>query len=113
MGVYFSHGNARWSYGGFNDFRKKLALEIGIDLDKMIGFGGYTSWDTVDDHIVPLLNHSDCDGDLTPEECRLVAPRLRQLITMWDEDNWHKERAYMLAGGMDMAAEADEELVFC
>jgi hypothetical protein len=42
MGLGLSVGDmscGQWSYSGFNAFRKKLARQIGIDLDQMEGFG--------------------------------------------------------------------------
>jgi len=51
------------SYSGFGDFRKYLALSVGIVLGDMFGFGGATEWDSVDPY-VELLDHSDCDGDI-------------------------------------------------
>jgi hypothetical protein len=93
MGIRFTHCGASWSYSGFNRFRTKLAKEIGIDLYKMEGFIELgvvkpfsISWKLVNDPIVPLLNHSDCEGCLTPDECAQVAPRLRDLIQNWPND---------------------------
>lgn len=109
MGLDFSHTEAHWGYIGFNFFRTKLAAEAGIALHCMdgfaadmlgrtyakvrisgedengnmgpIGFQPVIKWSAVNDDIVPLLNHSDCDGELSPEECLKVAPRLRELVS--------------------------------
>lgn len=71
----------RIKYSSFNELRRWLAeLALGIDLSDMRGFGGCRPWDEVDDDLAPLLNHSDFDGDLTPEECARVAPRLREVL---------------------------------
>jgi hypothetical protein len=142
MGLHFSHGNAHWSYMGFMRFRTKLAAEIGVALrcmenfaftiygepcnelrlykhegthppTKLVGIQPVIKWSTVHDDIVPLLNHSDCDGILTPEECRRVAPRLRELVSRWPDDDYDKIQALLLADGMDAAAEANEPLEFC
>jgi hypothetical protein len=113
MGLSFSHCQASWYYTDFDNFRCKLAAEIGINLANMYGYEGTRSWNTINDDIVPLLNHSGCDGELTPEECRIVAPRLRQLVMKWDADDADKKKAYMLADGMESAANANQELWFC
>jgi len=42
MGLNFSHTDMHWSYSCFHEFRRKLAAEIGIDLDDMDGFEGRT-----------------------------------------------------------------------
>lgn len=92
--------------------------------------GPKRSWDEIDDPIKPLLNHSDCDGILTPEECRQIAPRLRELVEPWPDkvqsfiehegkkipanwyDNWDKVQALRLVKGMEKAAAANENLRF-
>ena len=112
MGIDFSRGNAHWSYGGFNSFRHRLAECIGIDLDDMLGFGGDIQWDTVNDPIEPLLNHSDCDGVLTAEQCLTVAPRLAELVKDWPDD-YDKSHALELVEGMKEAIEDDADIEFC
>lgn len=93
--------------------------------------GPKRSWDEIDDPIVPLLHHSDCDGHLTPEECAQVAPRLREIVTVWPDrvqsyveldgvgkvpgpwfDNYDKVQALRLVEGMEKAAAANENLRF-
>ena len=49
MGLNFSHTDMHWSYSCFHEFRRKLAAEIGIDLDDMDGFEGTLSWDDLKD----------------------------------------------------------------
>ena len=115
MGIDFSHCEAHWAYRGFNRARAKLAAEVGIILDLMEGFADRTfgalhhfkevhpdistrmlgwipeealSWKHIKDDIVILLNHSDCDGEITAEECLKVAPRLRHLVEDWHEDDF-------------------------
>lgn len=120
MGLDFSHTDAHWAHSGFNRFRREIAAYEGIDLDAMKGFerNGETEgtpWDTVTTPLEPLLNHSDCDGVLTPQECRQVAPRLREVVkAIWpDQSSRDRQRALQLADGMDAAAEADEPMEFC
>jgi hypothetical protein len=147
MGLDFSHTEAHWSYGGFNNFRTKLAAEIGIVLDIMQGFvktdderlfrderwndhqlkplnGDYPRvhlakfpmpWGKIRDPIVPLLYHSDCDGQLSPTECGSIAPRLRELVEDWEdgETSYDKYNALLLADGMEEAAKRNEPLEFC
>lgn len=70
------------------------------------------SWDKVSDDIAPLLNHSDCDGQLTPAECKQVAPRLMELIANWPDDDRDKINALDLAQGMENAAASHENFEF-
>lgn len=113
MGLDFSPGEAHWSYSGFNEFRRKLAAEINIDLGEMEGFGGPISWDGVRDPIKPLLNHSDCDGELSVSECIVVYPRLLELVKNWDDENYHKEQAKILADDMKHCVKNEKPLRFC
>lgn len=123
MGIDFSHTTAQWSYTGFGAFRRALALFEGFDLDEMSGFGGDRDWSTVNTDLAPLLNHSDCDGEMTPAECRQVAPRLRQVIdelwpeerAVWESDpsaHFNRRSGLALADGMDAAAAAGEPIQF-
>lgn len=136
MGLDFNHPTPdgersrccpHWSYGGFNDFRTRLAASEGFDLDEMQGFGkgeyftddrvhGTRPWDEIDTPLKPLLNHSDCDGHLTPEECAQVAPRLREVVNGWPdtiEHHYHRLSALNLAACMEACAAAGENLEFC
>lgn len=86
---------AQWSYGGFHHFRQLLAAEDRIDLDYMQGFTKDPEtarpWSEVSTTLLPLLNHSDCDGELTPEECGQILPRLKEIRLTWketDADPW-------------------------
>lgn len=143
MGLDFNHSDAHWAYSGFNRFRTKLAEEIGICLPLMEGFWNEKSssstmeltklivgtktmgehffwlpqkplkWDNINDPIVDLLYHSDCDGELSSEQCKKIAPRLRELIKDWDDKDYDKEQALLLAEGMENCAKKNQILKFC
>lgn len=89
---------------GYN--KDNLSERPPIDIQPVI------KWTKVHDDVVPLLNHSDCDGELSPEECLKVAPRLRELVKDWDDDDRDKENALWLAEGMELAASRNEPLEF-
>ena len=78
---------AHWSYGGFHRFRTLLASEEGFDLEYMQGFyeggGEARPWSDVNTTLAPLLNHSDCDGELTPAECTAILARLKEIRVTW------------------------------
>lgn len=115
MGIDFSHSVARWSYSGFNRARERLAETIGIKLNEMLGFeeSGGKPWPSAEKQpLIHLLNHSDCDGELTPEQCRVVAPALREAVAQWPEDDWDRAQFLELAEGMEAAAAEDEPLRF-
>lgn len=121
MGIDFSHSDAHWSYGGFHNFRAMLAEHEGIDLDQMQGSarvgddGPRISWDTVLTPLKPLLDHSDCDGNLSPEDCAAIAPHLRKVVCeIWtNPDAYDRVSGLELADGMADAAAAGETFEFC
>lgn len=141
MGLAFSHGDSEWSYSSFMDFRIKLAAEIGVSLPCMEGFAqdilyknqydklvvyGLTDnknkslvnycpvikWSTVNDDIKTLLIHSDCNGALTIDECKSIAPRLRGLVANWEPQDFHTLNALDLAAGMEEAINNNEIFEF-
>jgi hypothetical protein len=119
VGIDISPGGAHGSYSGFHRFRQRVAKQAGIVLDEMEGFGnrdegtpGTKKWQE-GDPIVHLLNHSDCDGILTPQQCRECAPRLRELIKDWDIQNDYDARsALSLIEGMETAANKNINMEF-
>jgi hypothetical protein len=78
------------------EWRIWLAKQIGINLLEMEGFSdreyfkdgflnkdrkfGTIKWETVTDDLKHLLNHSDCDGHITPTNCKKIAKRLKEVI---------------------------------
>lgn len=142
MGIGFSHGGASWSYSGFNHFRKLLAESIGFDLHEYEGY--YTeeekkllifsniieewqqpdfsykkSWDEYNGPLKDLFNHSDSDGDFTPQQCEILAPQLREIVSTWSDTyeevkigNYDKIMGLKLAAGMDECAKTNAKLKF-
>lgn len=111
MGLAFKGSNVQFAYSGFNAFRRLLAAEIGIDLDKMEGFDGTRSWSKITDPIVPLLNHSDCEGKIPARQCATIAPRLRELVADWD-DSFYRAAALELAEDMERLGVDKLPLIF-
>jgi hypothetical protein len=112
MGLDFYELELGCSYGGFALFRQMLADGIGWH-----DYGcHFTDWAKPsqlkkykDDPIFPFLMRSDCDGEMEPEECIKVAPRIRELVESWsdsgksDRGRW-KPWAIKLADGMERLA---------
>jgi len=113
MGLDFIGSDVHFSYSGFHFFRIELAKSIGIDLEKMEGFGGNISFDTVNDGIKDFLNHSDCDGYLNPSQMKQIIPRLREIVNTWEDSDWEKERALKLANDMEKLVKEKKKLKFC
>jgi hypothetical protein len=82
MGLDTTHDAWHGPYSSFNRFRHKLADQIGIRLDDYKGYSdaGTKDLDSIPHPIMPLLNHSDCDGELTPEQCKSIADGLDLIL---------------------------------
>lgn len=113
MGLDFNYSEVCWGYINFGEFRRKLAVEIGVNLDSMEGFGGIIPWKNVkEDAIIDFLDHSDCDGNLTPQQCGAIAPRLVELVADWEDDDRDKVKALELAEDMQWCYANDKTLEF-
>ena len=143
MGLGFNKSEAHWAYSGFNRFRERLANEIGICLPLMEGFWNPSKesmssvelskrilgtetfdklywlpkeplkWEKIKDPIVDLLYHSDCEGSLSAKQCGKIAPRLIELIADWNDDDYDKQQALLLAEGMEACYKKRVKLIFC
>lgn len=88
MGLDTTHGCWNGAYSSFNAFRHFLAEKININLDEYHGYGSDNAskfLEDIDHDIMPLLNHSDCDGYLSVQECERIANGLEQILK---ENNW-------------------------
>lgn len=112
MGLDFSHGNAHWAYSGFMRFRDRLAEALGYtkSLRDMYDDDTYTCMEN--EPIYPLINHSDCDGDLTVEEMQQILPQLEDIINRWDDEDYEKDRGLLLIESMKEAINDNEPLEF-
>jgi hypothetical protein len=83
MGLDTSHNAWHGPYSSFNRFRHWLASKAGINLSEYYGYGSKTATkdlDSINHKIMPLLNHSDCDGELTPVECKQIAEGIDEIL---------------------------------
>ncbi|MEC1622807.1 hypothetical protein [Bacillus mojavensis] len=64
-----------------------------MNVDDMEGFGRKIPFENYQDDIIPLLDHPDSDSYLSPDICKTVAGRLRQLIRNWPDDDRDKINA--------------------
>ena len=79
MGLDTTHNAWHGSYSSFNEWRKWIAKQINIDLYSMIGFGGEGIWD-MSNPLYPLLDHSDCDGEIKWGDCKAIAEGLQDIL---------------------------------
>lgn len=117
MGLDTTHDAWHGPYSSFNEWRREIAKAAGMPpLNDMVGFGGSIEWDTLepnDIHI--LLNHSDCDGEISWQDCKLVADALTNLLDKLPDASIYfsvKRKAKQFIAGCILAYESKENLEF-
>jgi len=112
MGIDFSHGDAHWSYSGFNNFRNSLVKTLGYTTSLHIMYEDGTYVRMQKEPIYPLINHSDCDGVLTVKEMQQVLPQLKDIVNCWPEGDYDKVRGLSFIDGIEEAINENESLEF-
>jgi len=119
MGLDTTHNCWQGSYGSFNQFRYNLAKQIKINLDDYIEYGsGIKTLSDLDDDLIPLLNHSDCEGILTPDECKKIVKGLNDILNNFNPDlvnhdtDYFKKQIIRFRDGCKKAIEANENVEF-
>ncbi len=103
MGVGLSHGKTQWSYGGFSEFRRRLARAHGIEISVMQGWGdGDAPWTIVGSPLVPLLAASDDKSSIAASDCEACATAIEEIVATWNEwfDFDDRSNGERLAAGM-------------
>lgn len=105
------HTGFSMSQQDFHELRKKLAAEIGIQLDEMEGFGGEGKFEDWNDPLIPFLHQAEDEETMSPSVCSTVYPRILDLIVEWENDEY-KEKARDLAITMKTCEEEGCALLF-
>lgn len=112
MGLYTTHDCWHGSYGGFLSWRRAVCEAAGLGkLDDYVGFGGDKQW-PVDDVLVELLSHSDCDGIIPAASCAPLANRLESILFHGPVAFIHRDHTAQFIVGLRLAAEAGEDVEF-
>jgi len=118
MGLDTSHNCWHGPYSSFNRFRYSLGHQIGIDLDDYAGYGktGVKDLTKIEHELMPLFNHSDCDGILTVEESKQIVIGLNKVLENFNDkieaDYNFKENIIQFRDGCLDAIERNEEIDF-
>jgi len=108
---------ASWSYSGFHHFRELLASSIGLSLDQYQGFTNTErtqppyQWEWVQSPLKYLLNHSDCDGRLSPAICKQIYPELEKILEHW-EPSYDKTAGELLVKQLKRCVKQKKYLIF-
>lgn len=111
MGLDTTHNAWHGPYGQFSDWREFIAEKCNIDLNKMEGFSdrnygdpnlkiGDIPWSSLPpDDIHLLLDHSDCDGEITWIDAGKIARRLNEILAaMKPDDKWYGKTQQFMYG---------------
>lgn len=125
MGLDVSHDAFSGAYSAFN--RMRIAVceatgggEVKENGETFFAVGGNFRFDQ-HPGLLEFLSHSDCDGEIHPAMCRLVARDLRKVAEVMPEssDFGHiaavggmRAAVIKFAEGCERAADAGEPLVF-
>lgn len=115
MGVAFSHGDARWSYTGFNGMRCRLGELLGLEVKETGLFEGhkYPVYEHLgDSHLLKIfLSLSDCDAKISPRMCASLSSTLKSWAPLLTHD-YDKINLFKMAQGMELAAFLNEDFTF-
>jgi len=134
MGLDVSHGAFSGAYSSFNRFRQAIAKVTGgsfpphradadgIVMDDDVWYWGDGFSESTHRGLFVLLSHSDCDGEISPEDCVKVADELESLLPQLDaigdgsghilRDGGYGGVARKFIAGCREAAAANESLEF-
>jgi hypothetical protein len=88
MGLDCSHDAFHGAYSAFHRFRTAVAEAAGGGWkDGPAGnliLGGVYEWDDEYD-LMPFFDHSDCDGEISPQDCTKIADNIKKLLPKLDE----------------------------
>ena len=87
MGLDTTHGCFSAPYSTFNRFRYSLGHQVGIDLTEYFGYNpeGKKELNKIDNPLMPLFNHSDCDGELTVKESESIVKALNEILDNFND----------------------------
>lgn len=129
MGLDCTHDAFHGAYSAFNRFRQEVALAIGgsypphtdKSLDDNIWYWGDDYNQRSHPGLYEFFNHSDCDGEISPENCLLIADELEALLPRissnneWghiERDGGYKQVLRRFINGCRAAAAKNEALEF-
>lgn len=114
MGLDTTHNAFHGAYSSFYRFRTEL-LEMAenIDANTLQSWGGNKPISIIKDEGLQLfINHSDCDDDYTPDECKKMADSISILLPKMDNQSELYTRSLQFRDGCLLAFSRNENLEF-
>jgi hypothetical protein len=98
-----------FSYSGFDSFRREICDRVGgINWDEFDKNDVPDEWEG----LAPLLDHSDCDGNLKWWECAGVEDALRRLAGGEDGGDSYRDTIVLLADFLGWASRLKKRVLF-
>src|SRR5690242_7045048 len=111
MGLNTSHGCWDGPYSSFNSWRKDVCAAANLgDLDSYKGHGGVRDFPT--HPLTPLLDHSDCDGEIKWKDCDGIAKALKEVLPKFKKDAYNHDKTTRFIEGCTKAFKAKQNVVF-
>ncbi|MGD1416469.1 hypothetical protein [Bacillus stercoris] len=93
MGLDTTHNAFHGAYSSFNNFRRFLLKSIGgsypphENKELMDGYWYFGDGYSTETHkgLAEFFGHSDCDGEISPEMCKIVADELEAILPQVEE----------------------------
>lgn len=93
MGLDTTHDAFHGAYSAFNNFRRFLLKSIGgsypphENKELMDGYWYFGDGYSVETHkgLAEFFRHSDCEGEISPEMCKIVADELEAILPQVEE----------------------------
>lgn len=118
MGLDTTHDAWHGPYSSFMRWRTFIAKKAGLgNLRDYEGYGGQLPFSSIEqDGLRTLLSHSDCDGELTPDECKSISDDLMNLLPLMNgadpNEQYFKEKTETFINGCMAAYHLKETLYF-
>jgi hypothetical protein len=114
MGLDTTHGAFNGAYSSFYRFRDELSKLVNeLSTGAYSGYGGSIPFARIeDDGIRRLLDQSDCDGEISPEDCKLIADSLDKFLDKMDPESELYSRSLQFRDGCLLAHSKGETLEF-
>ncbi|WP_293925421.1 hypothetical protein [Sphingobacterium sp. UBA6320] len=113
MGLDTTHNAFHGAYSAFMRFRKGLVdHSLKTDVMNFNGFGGTVPEETIENPgLQRLIHQSDCDGEISPDDCKLIADYLETIIPELSEGEL-KDRSIQFRDGCLLAHSKSEFIEF-
>lgn len=93
MGLDTTHGAFHGAYSAFNNFRRFLCKSIGgsfpphDDKELLDGYWYFGEGYSTESHpgLTEFFKHEDCEGEIDPEMCKIVADELEDILPKVEE----------------------------